>query len=59
MVALFYPKQLDFLKREFVGTITDMIIDDANIIQMMEQGDEEGIKNCLSFRFLEYIRSIV
>lgn len=59
MVALFYPKQLDFLKREFVGTITDMIIDDANIIQMMEQGDEEGIKNCLSFRFLEYIRRIV
>ena len=59
MAAMFYPKKLNFLEREFVGTITDMIIDDANVIQMMEHGDEEGIKRCLIFRFLEYIRNIV
>ena len=29
MVALFYPKKLKALEREFVGTITDTIIDDA------------------------------
>ena len=59
MAVMLYPNKLNFLEREFVGTITDMIIDDANVIQMMEQGDEGGIKRCLSFRFLEYIRNIV
>lgn len=59
MVALFYPKKLKALEREFVGTITDTIIDDANVIRMIEEGDEEGIRNCLSIRFLEYIKNIV
>lgn len=59
MAVLFYPKQMDSLEREFIGSITDLIIEDANMIQMVEQGDEEGIKQCLSFQFLEHIRGIM
>lgn len=59
MIALFYPKKLTSLEREFIGSITDVIIEDANIIQMIEQGKEEDIKGYLCFRFLEYIREII
>lgn len=59
IVVMFYPNRVKTLEREFIGSITDVIIEDANIIQMIEQGDEEGIKRCLSFRFLEYIRETI
>lgn len=59
VAVLFYPNKMKTLEREFIGSITDVIIEDTNIIQMIEQGDEEGIKRCLSFRFLEYIRETI
>ena len=59
VAVLFYPNRMKTLEREFIGSITDVIIEDTNMIQMIEQGDEEGIKRCLSFRFLEYIREII
>ncbi|MFR2775429.1 MAG: BglG family transcription antiterminator [Anaerostipes sp.] len=59
MAVLFYPRRMDSLEREFIESITDLIIEDGNMIQKVEQGDEEGIKQCLSFQFLEHIRGIV
>lgn len=56
ITVLFYPRKMEGVEREFVESITDVIIEDVDIIQLIEQGDEEGIKRCLSHRFLEYIR---
>lgn len=59
VTILLYPKKMDIIQREFIGCITDLIIEDANIIEMIEKGDQEGIKRCLSFRFLEYLKDMV
>lgn len=56
VTVLLYPRKMKGIQREFVESITDVLIEDTDIIRLIEKGDEEGIKGCLSHRFLEYIR---
>lgn len=54
-----YPEEVNDLEREIINNITDLIIEDSNMIDLIEKGDKDGICQSLSFQFMEYIKHIM
>lgn len=59
MVVMVYPEEVNDLEREIINNITDLIIEDSNMIDLIEKGDKDGICQSLSFQFMEYIKHIM
>lgn len=59
MVVMIYPEEVNDLEREVINNITDLIIEDANMIHLIEDGDKDGICQSLSFQFMEHIKRIM
>lgn len=59
MVVMVYPEEVNDLEREIINNITDLIIEDTNMINLIEKGDKDGICQSLSFQFMEHIKHII
>ena len=59
MVVMVYPEEVNDLEREIINNITDLIIEDSNMIDLIEKGDKDGICQSLSFQFMEHIKHIM
>ena len=46
------------IERQLVGRITDMIIEDADVIRLIEEGDQVKIRQIMGFRLLENIKRL-
>ena len=54
----FYPYHTIRIERQLVGRITDMIIEDADVIRLIEEGDQVKIRQIMGFRLLENIKRL-
>ena len=55
---LFYPYNTIRIERQLVGRITDMIIEDADVIRLIEAGEEEKISQIMGYRLLENVKRL-
>lgn len=58
IIMLFYPYHTIRIERQLVGRITDMIIEDADVIRLIEEGDQVKIRQIMGFRLLENIKRL-
>lgn len=55
IIFFFYPAEMDEVQRMFLRYITELIIEDRDIMKLIEKGDEEEIRQCFGHRFRHYI----
>ena len=58
VIMLFYPYNTIRIERQLVGRITDMIIEDADVIRLIEAGEEEKISQIMGYRLLENVKRL-
>lgn len=58
IVMLFYPYNTIKIERQLVGKITDMLIEDTDVIRLIEEGSEAKIRQIMGFRLLENIKRL-
>ena len=55
IIFFFYPTEMDEVQQMFLRYITELIIEDRDVMKLIEKGDEEEIRQCFGHRFRHYI----